>query len=79
MEREILIKAAQASNEVIFVGSDGTLSSIAPVHTRWDKLKIDGFVPHEVLEDGGAFIVKTLELGAEPNLDKHGDRLLVSC
>jgi hypothetical protein len=65
MEREVLVDAAKAGNEMIFERTDGAFGSIAAVNTRGGKLEIDGLVTKKLLEGGRAFVVKALELGAK--------------
>ena len=36
MQREVLVSAAETSNEVVFEGADGTFSGIAAVDVRGD-------------------------------------------
>jgi hypothetical protein len=57
VEWEVLVSAAETSNEVVLEGVNGTLSSITAMNTRRDQLKIDPFLGHEVFEDEGGLIV----------------------
>ena len=70
MERKSFIGTAEATNEVVFEGVDGTFGGIAVVDVRGDKLKINLLLMHELLENVGLFIVEALEVGAETRLDK---------
>jgi hypothetical protein len=70
MEREVFIDAAQSCNEVIFERADSTFSCIAPMHAWGHKLIVNFIVNEELFESNGAFVVESLELGAEPGSDK---------
>ena len=72
MEWEVGVNAAESGNEMVFEGADGSLSGIATVDSRWDKLIVDCLSSEEVLEDGGAFVVEALELWAESGCAELG-------
>jgi hypothetical protein len=65
MDREVFVNTAQACNKVLLKRANGAFGSIALVHTWGSELEGDMFVMHEVLQDGGALIVQTLELRTE--------------
>jgi hypothetical protein len=44
MDGEVLVDAAQASNEVVFEGSDGSFRGVAAMYTRWSELEVDFFL-----------------------------------
>jgi hypothetical protein len=54
----MLIDAAKASNKMIFECPNRPFGGIASVNARRDKLEVDVFGLHVVLECLGAFIVK---------------------
>jgi hypothetical protein len=65
LEREIGVGAAESGDKVNFKSPDGSLGSIAAVDMRRGELEINLFAWHEVLEQGGGFVVKALELPSE--------------
>ena len=75
MQGEVLVGAAESGDEVILEGSDGAFGYVATMVTGWYKLIVDCFLLHEVLEDFGAFVVKSLKDGSKARLEK----LLVDC
>ena len=62
MQWKVFVETAEASNEVIFKGSNGSFGGVASMVTRRDKLKIHLLLLHEVFQGSRAFIVKALEL-----------------
>jgi len=61
MDGKVLVCAAQASNEVVLESVDhGSFSGIAAVHVWWDKLIVDAFGCHAVLQGMGSFIIQAL-------------------
>jgi hypothetical protein len=44
MDGKIFVHAAQASNEVIFKGSDSSFRGVTAMYTRWSELEIDFFL-----------------------------------
>jgi hypothetical protein len=77
MEGKVRVRAAKASNEVIFERANCAFGSIAAVDARWGKLVIDVLGLHVVLEGGGGFIVKLLEVGLETVRGEEGGAALV--
>ena len=65
MEGKVWVRSAQARDEVILEGPDGPFRSISPVDTGGGKLEIHILVVHELFEDGGGFVVESLEFGAK--------------
>jgi hypothetical protein len=63
MQWEIFVDAAEACNKMVFECANSTFSSIATMNSWWNKLEVDSLIMHKILEHGGAFIVKSLELG----------------
>jgi hypothetical protein len=78
VEGEVLVSAAETSNEVVLEGVNGTFSSIVTMNTRRDKLKIDPFLGHEVLGDDRGLIVESLQLVAKTCCSKTSVDGLVS-
>jgi hypothetical protein len=62
---------------VVLESSNGSLSSIASVHSRWYKLEVHIFVVEELFEKSGALIVEVLQLGAHAGLAELGVEGLV--
>ena len=57
MEWEVRVCSAEAGNEVIFKGANGTFCAVAAVDAWWYKLK-GGFAVMEVIFEGlTAFVV----------------------
>jgi hypothetical protein len=52
--------------------SDATFGGVTSVDAGGDELVVHIFLLEEVFQDGGALIVKSLELGAEAGLDEPG-------
>ena len=63
MQRKMLIDAAESGDEVILESSNRAFGRVAAVDARRDELKIDVFIAKELLEGGGALVVKTLKFG----------------
>jgi hypothetical protein len=61
VEGEVFVDAAQASNEMILEGADGSFGGIATVDSGWGELKINNFFAEELLQSFRAFIIKPLE------------------
>ena len=57
---EVFVSAAEASNEMIFESTDGSVSGIASVHARGYKLVVNVFIYEELFQGGQAFSVETL-------------------
>ena len=72
MQRKIFVNAAQPGNEVVFERANSTFGGVAPMKSRGDQLKVDVFVAKEFLEGGGAFVIESMELGAETGSKKSG-------
>ena len=77
MEWEILIRAAETSNEVVLEGSDSAFGSIAPMETGWDELKVDFFRGEKLFEGRGTFVVEALELRSVTAGNKSGVNVFV--
>ena len=77
MKREIFVKTAEPSDEVVFESANGSFSRIPLVHVGWSQLVINIFVLHVLFEDGGCFIVKALEEGAQASSTQPIVALLV--
>ena len=60
MEGKIRVGAAEAGDEVIFKGADGSFSGISTVNAWWNKLWLNGIGGHEIEQDVGTFVVKAL-------------------
>jgi hypothetical protein len=52
IERKGRVGAAEASNEVVFEGANGSLCSVASMDMRWCELEVNGIVRHELLQSG---------------------------
>jgi hypothetical protein len=65
MKREVFVDTAEAGDEVVLEGADGTLGGVAAVDARRGKLEVDVLGTEELLEGLGAFVVKALEEGLE--------------
>ena len=65
MQGEVLVCATENGDEVTLEGSDGAFGRVTTMVTRWYKLIVDCFLLHEVLEDFGAFVVKSLNDGSK--------------
>jgi hypothetical protein len=63
MDRKILVHTAKSCNKMIFKGTNGPFGGIASVNPWWDQLEIDIVGVHEFLQQGGTFIVESLETG----------------
>jgi len=61
MHREVLVRAAEAGDEVVLEGADGTFGGIAAMDMGRDQLKVNLLGSKEVLENCGGFVVETLE------------------
>ena len=57
--------AAEARDEVVLESLDGAFSPVAAVEPGWSELILNVFVCHEVFEELGCFVVKTMEFGTE--------------
>jgi hypothetical protein len=57
VEGEVLVGAAETSNEVVLEDANGMLSSIMAMNTRRDQLIVDTFLTHKFLEGEGGFVV----------------------
>jgi hypothetical protein len=65
MHREIRIRATKPRKKVVLEGAYGALSGVGAMDAWWYQLEGDVLLDEVFLEHSGAFIVKTLELGAE--------------
>eukprot|EP00980_Cylindrotheca_fusiformis_P017525 scaffold5497_cov135-Cylindrotheca_fusiformis.AAC.4 len=63
---EVWIGGAEAGDEVVLEGADGSFSGVAAVDSWWGQLEVNLFLANVVLEDGAGLVVKALELGSEP-------------
>ena len=72
MQREVLVDAAQTSDEVVLKSANRALGRIATMDVGRHELKIDVFGAEEFLEDRRALIVEALELGAKASFAKLG-------
>ena len=70
MQGKVWVSGGKASNEVVFVGLDGSFCQVSAVDASWGCLPINTFIIHEVFEQLGAFIVQPVELGSEAGLDE---------
>ena len=71
MQGEVLVSAAENGDEVILEGSDGAFGCVTTMVTGWYyKLIVDCFLLHKVLEDFGAFAVKSLKDGSKTGLEE---------
>ena len=70
MERKLRVKTAQNCNYVIFVGLDGSFSSVGAMQVGGHELIVDALFVHELFETFRAFIIKHLEKGAEAVIGK---------
>jgi len=61
VEQEILVSAAEPSNEVIFKGANGTFGGIVLVHVQWDQLVIDVFCSEEIFKGSRGFTIQSVE------------------
>lgn len=66
------ISAAEPSNKVVFKRADGTFCSIATMDARGGQLEVDVSIMEVGFQDGGGFIVKTLEARFEASGNKGG-------
>jgi hypothetical protein len=74
---KVFVDTAQASDEMILERLNFPFSSVASMHVRRDHLKVHVFVVKELFQEGGAFIVEALELGAKASLTELGMEGLV--
>ena len=72
VEGKVFVDAAESSNEVIFECTDGPLGGVPAMYTGRDELVVDVFSGEKLLEDTGAFVIETLELGAEASETEFG-------
>ena len=80
MHGEVFVGAAKNGDEVILEGSDGAFGHVTTMVTAgWYKLIVDCFLLLEVLEDFGAFVVKSLKDGSKAGLEKPLVYCLVCC
>jgi hypothetical protein len=61
MNGEIFVHTPEARNKVIFEYAYGALSSIVPMHSWGYELEVGVVGMHKFFEQGGAFIVESLE------------------
>jgi len=66
VQGEIFVRAAKASNEVVFECVDGSFCSIVMMDMGWDQLVIHIFSYQEVLEGWDASLSKHCNLGHSP-------------
>jgi hypothetical protein len=64
MHGKIRIRATKPRKEVVLEGAYGALGRIGAMDSRWYQLEGDVLFDEVLLEHSGAFVVKTLELGA---------------
>jgi hypothetical protein len=57
---------------MVFPDADGAFGSVLSVIVWGNKLKIDVFGPHELLEGSRALVVEFLEAGFETAIGKVG-------
>lgn len=79
MQREVSVKTAESGDEMVLECANGSFSRIPSVHVGWNQLVINIFVLHVLFEDGGCFIVKALEKGAQASSTQPLVALLVGC
>ena len=72
MKGERSVGGAEASNEVVLEGADGTFGCISSVAVRWHQLEIDFLIVHEVFKDTGAFVVESFEVLVQAGFDEDG-------
>ena len=72
MQREVLVDAAQSSDEVVLKSANRALGRIATMDVGRHELKIDVFGAEKFLEDRRALIVEALELGAKSGFAELG-------
>ena len=72
MKGEVFVDAAEAGDEMIFEGSDGSFGGVAAMDIGWHKLVGDIFVIEKLLKRRRAFVVEALELWAEAGLAELG-------
>ena len=70
MEGKVFIGAAEASDEVVFVGPNGTFGGVAAVAVGRDQLEIYGGVMEEIFEGLRGLVVESMELGTEATFNK---------
>ena len=78
VQGELWIRGTEASNEVVLECLDGSLGSIAAVDVGRGELVGHILLMEILLEDGGALIVKGVELGSAAGRDELVVFLLVS-
>ena len=79
MDGEVSIDTAQTHNEVILKSANGMFSGIALMHMWGNQLIINALFDHEVLQNLGAFIVKTLEFWFQSSCTETFVHNLVGC
>ena len=80
MKEKTGIRAAETCAEVALEGSDGSFGRIPTMNVgSWHELEVNCLFCHEVLKNGGGFIVEALKFWTEACLDEDGDCPLVSC
>ena len=57
MKRKAWFKAAEAIDQMILISLDRSFGSVGAMEVRWDKLKANSLLIHELLQAGGEFIV----------------------
>ena len=67
-EWKVGVTGAEAGDEVVLVGLNGTLCNVGSMHARWGSLVDERFLGHELLECIRAFVVKLVQLGAEASV-----------
>jgi hypothetical protein len=78
VEGEVLVNAAEASNEVVFECADGAFGSVSAMYAGWGELKVNVFFLSELFQGLSTFIVKALEAGAEFRRVQFGMEVLIS-
>jgi hypothetical protein len=66
MHRKVRIKAAEASDKMIFPSADGFFRGITLMVVKRNELEGNGFGAHVRLQAAGGFVIKALENRFEP-------------
>ena len=65
MQGKVFVDAAEAGNEVVLKGANGTFGSIAVMNAGWCKLEVNVLITKVLFEGLGAFVVQALQAWAE--------------
>ena len=68
VEGEVLVDAAEASDEVVLERADGAFGRVAAMHASGRELEVDALLMHELLEDSRTFVVQALWTGLQASL-----------